>query len=92
MRFLLVVKQAKNVDAFLETLRVLVARGHAVTLAIQDRDEERDQRLANAINQARFTVVRCPAVRSDAWADVASLLRRMRDTMHYLRRAEVHQR
>ncbi|MEQ1575926.1 MAG: hypothetical protein ABL993_16955, partial [Vicinamibacterales bacterium] len=85
MRFLLVVKQKKNVEAFLGTLRCLVERGHSVTLAVQERDEKRDERLAAAIDEARFTVVRCAEVRSDDWTGVASLLRRLRDSVHYLR-------
>ncbi len=85
MRFLLVVKQKRNVDAFLETLRSLVDRGHSVTLAIQERDEKTETRLTAFIDDPAFRVVTCPAVRTDEWADLASLLRRLRDCVHYLK-------
>lgn len=85
MRFLLVVKQKKNVEAFFDTMRGLVDRGHFVTLAVQERDEKRDERLSAALDSARFEVVRCPSARADDWAGVASLLRRLRDCVHYLR-------
>ena len=69
MRFLLVAKQKKTVEAFLGTLRALIDRGHSVTLAVQERDERRNEQLEAAIADARFTVVPCPAVRSDEWID-----------------------
>ena len=69
MRFLLVVKQQRNVDAFVETLRLLAGRGHSVTLAVQDADDRRNDRLSAAIDAAGIAVVRCPAVRTDAWKD-----------------------
>jgi FkbM family methyltransferase len=85
MRFLLVVKQKRNVDAFLGTVRCLLDRGHTVTLAIQERDEKTFARLADTVNQPHFRVTGCPAVRADKWADVASLSRRLNDCIHYLR-------
>ena len=87
MRFLLVVKQKKNVEAFLATMRSLVERGHSVALAIQDSDEKRDERLAALVDAARFEIVRCPSARTDQWSDVASLVRRLRDSVHYLKPA-----
>ena len=85
MRFLLVVKQQRNVDAFIEALRLLAGRGHSVTLAVQDADDRRNDRLSSAIDAAGIAVVRCPAVRTDTWKDVATLLRRLRDCLQYLR-------
>ena len=87
MRFLLVVKQKRNVDAFLGTLQCLVDRGHTVTLAIQERDEKTEARLNLSINHPAFRVTTCPAVRADEWADIASLVRRLRDCVHYLKPA-----
>jgi hypothetical protein len=85
MKFLLVAKQEKNALAFIETIRCLVERGHDVTVAVQERDDERDQRLAWQIGSDRFHVVRCPSARIDEWAPVASLIRRLRDGLQYLR-------
>lgn len=85
MKFLLVVKQKRNVDAFLETMGCLVGRGHSVTLAIQDSDEKRDERLSAALEKAGVAIARIPSARIDQWSDVAALLRRLRDCIHYLR-------
>ena len=85
MRFLLVVKQRRNAEALLGTLRCLVDRGHSVALAIQDRDDKRDERFAVSTAEAGVTLVRSPDVRIDDWAGDASLLRRLRDCVHYLR-------
>jgi FkbM family methyltransferase len=85
MRFLLVVKQKRNVDAFLGTLQCLVDRGHTVTLAIQERDEKTEARVNLSINHPAFRVTTCPAIRADEWADIASLVRRLRDCVHYLK-------
>jgi FkbM family methyltransferase len=85
MKFLFVAKQEKNAAAFLEALRCLVERGHDVTLSIQERDEQRDLRLASRIPSTRFRVAPCPPSRIDEWARVAPLIRRLRDAAHYLR-------
>lgn len=85
MKFVFVAKQEKNAAAFLETLRLLIERGHHVTLAIQERDEERDRRVARQIDSDRFSVVPCPSVRTDEWARVAPLVRRLRDCVQYLK-------
>lgn len=87
MRFLLVVKQKRNVDAFLGTVRCLVARGHSVTLALQERDAKTETRVSELIGDPAFRVIACPAVRADDWAEVASLQRRLRDCVHYLKPA-----
>ncbi len=87
MRFLLVVKQKRNADAFVGTMRALVERGHSVALAIQDTDEKRDERLAATLQDGGIESVRCPSARLDAWSDVAAVVRRLRDAVHYLRPA-----
>jgi FkbM family methyltransferase len=87
MRFLLVVKQKRNVDAFLGTLQCLVERGHSVTLAVQERDQKTEARLNLSMNHPAFRVTTCPAVRTDDWSELASLVRRLRDCVHYLKPA-----
>ena len=85
MKILLVVKQKKNVDTFLGTIGCLLDRGHWVTAAVQERDEERDESLARDFDPERFAVVRCPSARTGEWAGAAALLRSLRDCVHYLR-------
>ncbi|MBI4485640.1 MAG: hypothetical protein HY655_06475, partial [Acidobacteria bacterium] len=84
MKFLLVAKQEKNVEAYLDTLRCLVERGHDVSVAVQERDTARDQRLAQQIASPLFRVVACPSARVDEWASLAPLVRRLRDCLHFL--------
>ena len=84
MKILLVVKQKKNVDTFLRTIRILLDRGHTVTVAVQERDERRDEKFERDIAHDRFDVVPCPPVRTDQWTAVAGLLRSLRDCVHYL--------
>ena len=84
MKFLLVVKQNRNVATFLETIGCLVEGGHEVALGIQERDDKRDAQLATAVSSDRFGVVRCPPDRLDEWASIAPLVRRLRDALHYL--------
>lgn len=83
MKILLVVKQKKNVDTFMGTIRALLTRGHAVTLAVQEHGDARDQEYRDEIPSPDFTVVRAPAQRTDAWAHVAPLIRSLRDVVHY---------
>jgi FkbM family methyltransferase len=83
MKILLVVKQKKNVDTFIGTIRALLARGHAVTLAVQEHGDARDQEYRDEIPSPDFTVARAPAQRTDAWAHVAPLIRSLRDVVHY---------
>jgi FkbM family methyltransferase len=83
MKILLVVKQKKNVDTFIGTIRALLARGHAVTLAVQEHGDARDQEYRDEIPSPEFTVARGPAQRTDAWAHVAPLVRSLRDVVHY---------
>ena len=85
MHLLFVVKQEKNAGAYVDVLRHLAQRGHAVTLAVQERDDARDRRLEQQVGSERFRVVVAPAARADEWAPVASLLRRTRDAVQYLR-------
>jgi hypothetical protein len=67
MKFLVIAKQKKNVDTFEAVLGELLALGHEVTLAIQQRDPERDDRLAERLRHERFALVPCPVERTDAW-------------------------
>jgi FkbM family methyltransferase len=83
MKILFVLKQKKNVDTFLPTIRLLVERGHRVALAVQEWDDRRDDDYRTAIPSPLFSVVRCPMQRADAWAEVAGLLRSLRDCAHY---------
>jgi len=84
MRFVFIAKQEKNVEAFLEMLRCLAERGHDVAVAIQERDDARDRRLAQEL-PAGLRVVACPSARVDEWAPIAPLVRRLRDCLHFLR-------
>jgi len=86
MKFLVVVKQERNVATYLDTLRSLIARGHQVTLAVQERDDNRDRRLEAQVGSERFRVVPCPPDRVDTWAKRAALVRRLRDCLHFARR------
>ncbi len=85
MKFLFVAKQPRNAAAYFDTLHGLVQRGHRVTVAVQERDEARDRQLADRIDSDRFTVVPCPAARIDEWGAVAPVVRRLRDSLHFLR-------
>ncbi|HKH71079.1 MAG TPA: hypothetical protein VKA59_06990 [Vicinamibacterales bacterium] len=92
MRILFVLKQKKNVETFAATIRVLAERGHSVALAVQEHSETRADQYRDWIEPATpkpgeggpgFSLVRCPAHRTDRWADVAWLLRSLRDCVHY---------
>src|SRR5688572_12578469 len=87
MKFLVVAKQKKNVDTFEAVLGELLARGQDVTLAIQQRDPERDVRLAERLRHDRFALVQCPDARTDAWRAAAPLVRTARDWAQYTRPA-----
>jgi FkbM family methyltransferase len=87
MKFLLIAKQKKNVDTFEAVLGELLARGQDVTLAIQQRDPERDARLAERLRHERFALVPCPDVRTDGWRAAAPLVRTARDWAQYTRPA-----
>ena len=97
VRVLFIAKQKKNVDTFETTIAALLARGHHVTLAIQERDLERDRRLAERMAHDGFTVVACPEERGDRWRRSAPLIRSARDWAHYYqppyaRASKLHQR
>ena len=83
MKILFVVKQKKNVDTFLPTIRLLVDRGHRVALAVQEWSDRRDDEYRAEIPSPLFSVVRCPMQRADDWSDTAWLLRSLRDGAHY---------
>ena len=83
MKILFVLKQKKNVDTFLPTVRLLVERGHHVALAVQEWSDRRDDDYRTEIPSPLFSVVRCPMQRADEWAEAAWLLRSLRDCAHY---------
>jgi len=83
MKILFVVKQKKNVETFAATIRALTERGHSVALAVQEHSETRADQYRDAIDSPLFSLVRCPAHRTDRWSDVAWLLRSLRDCVHY---------
>ena len=83
MKFLVVVKQKKNVDTFLDTIRVLIARGHRVSLAVQERHDPRVEQLAAGLTAPDFVLTPGPTVRTDDWAEIAPLLRSLSDCLHY---------
>lgn len=86
MTFLFVVKQKKNVDTFEGVIDALLDAGHVVKLAVQERDEERDQRLAARFG-SRVELVTPPDGRGDRWRATAPLLRAARDLAQYSRPA-----
>ncbi len=92
VKILFVLKQKKNVETFAGTIRVLTERGHSVALAVQEHSDTRADQYRDWIEPATpkpgkggpgFSLVRCPAHRTDRWADVAWLLRSLRDCVHY---------
>jgi FkbM family methyltransferase len=83
MKILFVLKQKKNVETFAATIRALTERGHVVALAVQEHSDARADQYRDAIDAPRFSLVRCPAHRTDRWSDVAWLLRSLRDCVHY---------
>ncbi len=87
MKFLFVAKQQKNAEAFLATLKAIIERGHDVTIAVQEWDDQRDRRFEEAINSPRLKVLPCPSSRMDEWSDVAPVVRRLRDSVHILQPA-----
>ena len=85
MKVLVIAKQKKNVDTFEGVLAGLLALGHEVTLAIQQRDPERDERLVDRLRHERFALVPCPEERTDGWRAAAPLVRTARDWAQYTR-------
>ena len=83
MKFLIVVKQKKNVDTFLDTIRALIARGHTVTLSVQERLDAKVEQLVAGLTPPAFLLKPGPAVRTDDWAETAPLLRSLSDCLHY---------
>jgi len=84
VRILFVLRQKKNLDAFVGVMRELLQRGHEVRLAVQERDGARDGGVAGLLESPRFSIVTCPAARGDDWSDVAPLVRGLRDYLRYL--------
>jgi FkbM family methyltransferase len=87
MTFLFIVKQKKNVDTFLDVIAYLLSAGHRVVLTIQQRGDERDERLAAQFASPLFELVRPPDNRGDHWRATAPLVRSARDAAHYTRPA-----
>jgi FkbM family methyltransferase len=94
MKILFVLKQKKNVETFAATIRALTDRGHSVALAVQEHSDTRADQYREWIDSPAtpkpagegrpgFSLVRCPAHRTDRWSDVAWLLRSLRDCIHY---------
>jgi FkbM family methyltransferase len=83
MKILFVLKQKKNVETFAATIRALTERGHSVALAVQEHSDTRAEQYRDWIDSPRFSLVRCPAHRTDRWSDVAWLLRSLHDCVHY---------
>ncbi len=84
MKILIVLKQKKNVETFAATISALTGRGHSVALAVQEHSDTRADQYREWIEGGpRFSLVRCPAHRTDRWSDVAWLLRSLRDCVHY---------
>ncbi|MGE0443862.1 MAG: FkbM family methyltransferase [Vicinamibacterales bacterium] len=91
MKFLLVARQKKNVDTFHGVMSRLLADGHAVTLAIQERmDEDARRALAGRFPAAGFALVTPPEGRGDQWRASVPLVRAARDWAQYLRPAYRH--
>ena len=84
MKFLIVARQKKNVDAFRTAIAVLLRQGHTVRLALQDRDAARDERVADGLDSARLVLEAAPTARGDEWRTQAPLVRRLRDWIQYL--------
>ena len=86
MKFLLIVRQKKNVDTFETVIHRLLAEGHGVTLAVQERLEAGGRAsLASRFHEKGFALVSTPEGRGDAWRSGAPLLRATRDWAQYLR-------
>ena len=85
MRFLFIVKQKKNVDAFEGVIARLLAAGHDVLLGVQEVDHDRRDGLAERFSGTRFQLIACPEGRGDEWRASAPLLRTVRDWAQYLR-------
>ncbi len=90
MTFLFIVKQKKNVDTFQDVIARLLAHGHRVKLAIQERGEVRDRRLLTQFDCDRFELVGCPDGRRDEWRGPSPLLRSAQDWVQYFRDPYVH--
>src|SRR5688500_425939 len=85
MRFLFIVKQKKNVDAFQDVIARLLDAGHEVRLGIQEVEHGRRDSLAERFTGAGFQLIACPEGRGDEWRASAPLVRTVRDWAQYLR-------
>ena len=90
MRFLFIVKQKKNVDAFEGVIARLLDAGHDVLLGVQEVDHDRRDSLAERFSGSRFQLIACPEGRGDGWRASAPLVRTVRDWTQYLRPSYRH--
>src|SRR5688500_10351509 len=90
MRFLFIVKQKKNVDAFEGVIARLLEAGHDVLLGVQEVDHDRRDSLADRFSGAGFQLIACPEGRGDEWRASAPLVRTVRDWAQYLRPSYRH--
>lgn len=81
MRILLALKQRNYVNTFTRTVEVLLRRGHAVHLAWPDDDVSRPEDLPDS---ADLTIESWKPKRGDAWAPLATTMRRASDYLRYL--------
>jgi FkbM family methyltransferase len=85
MRFLVIVKQKKNVDTFQDVIAQLLDAGHEVRLGVQEVEHDRRDTLAERFTAPGFQLVACPEGRGDEWRASAPLVRTVRDWAQYLR-------
>jgi FkbM family methyltransferase len=90
MRFLFIVKQKKNVDAFEDVIARLLDAGHEVRLGIQEVEHGRRDSLAERFTGPGFQLIACPEGRGDEWRASAPLVRTVRDWAQYLREPYRH--
>jgi hypothetical protein len=81
MRILLALKQRNYITTFTRAVDVLLRRGHAVHLAWPDEDVSRPEELPES---AGLTIESWKPKRSDAWAPLATTMRRASDYLRYL--------
>ncbi|HZI81785.1 MAG TPA: hypothetical protein VFD69_19825 [Vicinamibacterales bacterium] len=81
MRILLALKQRNYVNTFTRAVDVLLRRGHAVHLAWPDEDVSRPEELPDS---SGLTIESWKPKRGDAWAPLATTMRRASDYLRYL--------
>jgi hypothetical protein len=81
MRILLALKQRNYINTFARAVEALLRRGHAVHLAWPDEDVSRPDELPDS---AGLTIESWKPKRGDAWAPLATTMRRASDYLRYL--------